>query len=167
MNNLEEGILKRDVSVVLPGRRVIQSDGRLSIYEEKLRKRKKIVPTNGCELPVVRYFVAEDTMIPALKEEHITAIARRYIGNCLVASRSNGELSVTALYSLECEEDGTNCMKPEHAAMYVKKEREDLKALLNRYIHFLTDGGRIDFREWKNDHDVFKKRALRFPGNGK
>lgn len=103
INNLKEGFIEEGVTVVLPRRGYKRSDGKLSIYDPTLSARLYLIPSN-CNLPLVRYFVGEDEMIPALMEKDIHAIARGYIGNTLVAERFPEELFVTAVYSLEDSE---------------------------------------------------------------
>ncbi|MBB63748.1 MAG: hypothetical protein CMO81_01655 [Waddliaceae bacterium] len=162
INNLNDGLIKKGVTVVLKDRGFKRSDGNLSIYSEELKSRKYLIPSD-CSLPLVRYFLAEDSMIPALLEKHISAIARGYIGNRIVAEQYPEDLVVTAIYSLECEAQGKKsrevCKEKEQAGMTVNIENEKLFTALNKYILFLTDEGAITYEKWLDDPQVFEKRA--------
>lgn len=160
IDDLYSGLITEGVVVVLPERKTVKSDGTLSIFDPKLKNRVKLIPPTNHQLPTVRYFVAEDTMIPALKEGHIDAIARGYIGNQLIALHSNKALAVTAIFSLECPKQiATICSKAERAVLYLKYTDQPLKDKLNHYIDYLTDNGVIDYEDWENDPAVFKNRA--------
>jgi hypothetical protein len=162
LTNLETGLIMKGITVVLDNKKQITSDGSLSIYNPLLARRTMLVPPN-CLLPIVKYFVAEDTMIPALEEGYIDGIARGYIGNHLVAERSNGKFIVTAVYSLECpKQESITCKRSENAVMYTKIDAKELLAKLNRYIEYLTDNGAIGYEEWKKDPEVFLKRAKQY-----
>lgn len=159
LTNLETGLITKGITVVLDNKKQITSDGSLSIYNPLLARRTMLIPPN-CLLPLVKYFVAEDTMIPALEEGYIDGIARGYIGNHLVAEKSHGKFVVTAIYSLECpKQESIVCKKSENSVMYIKLDSKDLLTKLNRYIEYLTEDGKIGYEEWKTDPQVFMKRA--------
>ena len=160
VNNLRDGFLAKQTKVETENG-IVLSDGKLSIYDPSLKNRKRLLPPPECELPEVRYFVAEDTMIPALEKEEIVAIARGYIGNQLVAEHSNGKFVVTALFSLKCESEESQCK--EEAVFYLKKDNQALKNKLNQFIDYLTDNGKIDYDQWKANPKIFKERALVYP----
>lgn len=162
LTNLESGMITKGVTVVLENKKQITSDGSLSIYDPLIAHRAMLVPPN-CLLPIVKYFIAEDSMIPALEAGHIDGIARGYIGNQLVAEKSNGTFVVTAVYSLECpKQESITCKKSENSVMYTKIDAKDLRSKLNNYIEHLTDNGKIGYEEWKIDHQVFLKRAKQY-----
>ncbi len=159
MQDLDQGLLKKGISVILDDKKFITSDGTLSIYDPKIKNRLMLIPPD-CTSPVTKYFVAEDTMIPALKEGHIDAIARGYIGNKLVADKANGEFVVNAIFSLECpKNEVTTCDKKEEAVFFVKHGNQNLLKKLNRYIDELTDHGKIDYETWRLNKKIFMERA--------
>lgn len=167
LTHLETGLITKGVTVILDNKKNITSDGSLSIYDPLIARRTMLVPPN-CLLPLVKYFVAEDTMIPALEEGYIDGIARGYIGNQLVAEKSNGKFIVTAVYSLECpKQESITCKKSENSVMYTKLDSKELLAKLNQYIEFLTEDGKIGYEDWKKDPQVFLKRAKQYIKNGK
>lgn len=157
INNLEEGLIREGVSVVIQNRGYKTSNGELSIYDPSLKNRIYLIP-GQCTVPLVRYFVGEDEMIPALLEKHITAIARGVIGNTLVADHYPTELFVTAIYSLEGVSEGESCLN-ENAGFSIRLEDADLLKQLNFYIDFLTDNGKIGYEQWRANPKVFEERA--------
>lgn len=159
IDNIDYGMLKKGITIVLKDKKHIRSDGTLSIYDKKIEDRKMLIPPD-CSLPLTKYFTAEDSMIPALKEGHIDAIARGYIGNKLVADRSNNDLVVKAVYSLECpKQESITCAKKEESVFFVKVQENDLLQKLNHYIDYLTDEGKIGYEEWIANKNVFIERA--------
>ena len=40
----------------------------------------------------------------------------------------------------------------------------ELVACLDRHIAWSTDGGRIGYREWHDDHEIFLRRECRWLG---
>ena len=111
IEDLDNGKIKEGITVILEDKSFITNDGFLSIQDPLIATRSMLIPPD-CSLPITKYFVAEDSMIPALKEGYIDAIARGYIGNKLVADQSNGEFIVNAIYSLECpKQDSVSCLK--------------------------------------------------------
>lgn len=162
IDSIDKGLIRKGITVITQDRQRYTSDGSLSIYDERLTKRLKLIP-HDCSLPVVHYFEAEDSMIPALKEGWIDAIARGYIGNKLVADRSNGELAVTAIYSLECpKQESITCEKKEEGSLFVKAGNQTLLNKLNRYIDYLTDNGKIQYEDWEKNPSIFEERAKKF-----
>ncbi len=158
INNLEQGLIKKGITVILEDKHYIISDGNLSIYDPKISTRTMLLPPN-CSMPLTRYFVAEDSMIPALLADDIDGIARGYIGNKFVADKSNGTLTVTAIYSLECPHETVTCNNKEEAVFFVKKNDTQLLAQLNKYIDYLTDNGKIDYDQWAKNNNIFMERA--------
>lgn len=162
IDNIDEGKIKKGITVVLKNKKFLTSDGTLSVYDNKLKEREMLIPAD-CNLPVTKYFVAEDSMIPALKEGHIDAIARGYIGNKLVADKSNDELVVKAVYSLECpRQESIDCKKKEESVFFVKVQDQELLQKLNQYIDYLTDEGKIGYDEWVENKNIFLERAKDF-----
>jgi len=162
INDFDEGFIKKGMIVVLEDKSFLVSNGSLSIYDPKVAKRTMLIPPD-CSLPITKYFIAEDTMIPALQEGSIDAIARGYIGNKLVADKSNGQLAVTAIFSLECpKNESITCSKKEESVFYVKVENKELLEKLNRYIDYLTDNGKIDYDDWKMNKNIFLERAKNY-----
>lgn len=162
INDIDSGLLKKGIVVTLENKKFIISDGTLSIYDPSIENRSMLIPPT-CSSAITKYFVAEDSMIPALNDGFIDAIARGYIGNKLVADRSKGELEVKAIYSLECpRQQSVTCTKKEEAVFFVKKENTELLEKLNRYIDYLTDNGKIDFDHWQANQSIFLQRGKNY-----
>jgi len=162
INDLDKGLIQKGTTVVLEDKSLITSDGLLSIYDPKVANRFMLIPPN-CSLPITKYFVAEDSMIPALQAGYIDAIARGEIGNRLVADNSGGKFAITALFSLECSKDeSVNCSKKEEAVFFVKVQNTELLNKLNTYIDYLTNNGSIGYDAWKQNHNIFLTRAKNY-----
>lgn len=165
VTDLETGDLKKGMTVVLDDKSHVTSDGTLSIYDPKIASRSMLIPTD-CELPVTKYFTAEDSMIPALEDGFIDAIARGYIGNKLVADRSAGKFVVNAVYSLECpKQESITCSKKEESVFFVKASNQQLREQLNDYIDYLTKYGEIGYDDWAANKNVFLERAKDYEKN--
>jgi len=162
IKDLKDGFIKKGFTIVLEDKTLINSDGLLSIYDTKLANRSMLVPPE-CTMPITKYFIAEDTMIPALQEGYIDAIARGFIGNSLVADRSNGKFVVTAIFSLDCPNQEVGCAQAEEAVFFVKADNKPLVEKLNQYIDYLTDNGKIEYEAWKLDKNIFRDRAQKYP----
>lgn len=157
--DLDKGLIAKGTNVILDDKSIMTSDGTLSIYDPKITHRTMLIPPDSIH-PITKYFVAEDSMIPALNEGHIDAIARGYIGNKLVADHSNGKFVVNAIYSLECpKQQSITCTKKEEAVFFVAIENKELLDKLNQYITYLTDNGKIDYDDWKLNKEIFMERA--------
>lgn len=162
IEDLDEGQIKKGMTVVLEDKSFITSDGSLTIYDQKIATRSMLLPPD-CTLPLTKYFVAEDSMIPALEDGYIDGIARGFIGNKLVADRSNGKFSVTAIYSLECpKQESVTCARKEESVFFVKVANMELIDKLNKYIDYLTDDGKIDYDDWVKNRNVFMDRAKNY-----
>jgi ABC-type amino acid transport substrate-binding protein len=162
IEDLDKGQIKKGITVVLEDKSFITSNGYLSIHDPKITTRSMLIPPD-CSLPITKYFVAEDSMIPALKDGYIDAIARGYIGNKLVADKSNGKFTVNAIYSLECpKQESITCSKSEESVFFVKIENKELIDKLNQYIDYLTDNGKIDYDAWTSNNNVFMERAKNY-----
>lgn len=160
IDSIETGLLLEGVTVITHQKEAFRSDGTLSIFDPLIANRTQLIPPD-CSLPLVKYFVAEDSMIPALEEGLIDGIARGFIGNKLVADKSDGKMKVTAVYSLECpKQQSIECKRKEEAVFYVKKENTPLLEKLNAFIDYLTDEGKIDYDHWKENPSIFFLRAL-------
>lgn len=157
MNDLDKGQIKKGMMVVLEDKSYLISDGFLSIYDSRITTRCMLIPYD-CTLPITKYFIAEDSMLPALKAGYIDAIARGYIGNNFVADHSNGKYIVSAIYSLDGPES-LNCSNNEESVFFVKIDNEELIDKLNQYIDYLTDNGKINYEAWSTNNKVFMKRA--------
>ena len=115
----------------------------------ELAERRRLRPASDA-MPVVAYFQEEPALIEALAAGRIDAVAKGEIGNRADALAHGGSIVVTALDSRA--ETGGFALAAEDAA---------LAACLDRHIGWLTDGGRIGYREWLDDPSVFMRRARR------
>ena len=115
----------------------------------ELADRRRLRPASDA-MPVVAYFQEEPALIEALAAGRIDAVAKGEIGNRADALAHGGSIVVTALDSRA--ETGGFALAAEDAA---------LAACLDRHIGWLTDGGRIGYREWLDDPSVFMRRARR------
>ncbi len=160
ISNIDDGFILEGITVVLENKEYIISDGSLSIYDPRIETRTMLLPFY-CTFPITKYFIAEDSMIPALKDGYIDGIARGYIGNKLVADNSNGEFVVKAIYSLECpRQESISCSLKEEAVFFIKLEDQKLLNKLNLYIDYLTDHGLVDYDDWKLNKNIFMERAM-------
>ena len=100
------------------------------------------------DLPLVVYLPDERALIEALASGRIDAVARGEIGNRYAAFGAGESFAVTAL-------DG----RAETGGFALAAEDAALAACLDRHIDWLTDGGRIGFRDWLDDASVFVRRA--------
>ena len=134
-----EGALVADGSA----RYVINAAGASKILSGRLRLRPL-----SADMPRVVYRPEELALIQALAAGHIDAIAKDEIGNRLDAQASGGSFAVTAVD--ERVQAGGFALAAEDTA---------LAACLDRHIDWLTDSGRIGYREWLDDPSVFMRRA--------
>ena len=118
-----------------------------------LAARRQLRPASAA-LPTVVYYPEDTALIEALAAGRIDAIARGEIGNRAEAQAHGEAFAVTALDSRA--ETGGFALAAVDAA---------LAACLDRHIAWLTDRGRIGFREWFDEPSVFMQRA-RQPGAG-
>ena len=112
-----------------------------------LAGRLRLRPASS-DLPVVVYLPDESALIEALASVRIDAVARGEIGNRYAAFASGGAFSVTAIDS-----------RAETGGFALAASDTALAACLDRHIGWLTDGGRIGFRDWLDDASVFMRRA--------
>ena len=94
----------------------------------------------------------EQVLLGNLRERRIDAIARGEIGNRDAAAATSGALVVTALDE-----------QVEYAGFTLAVKDMALRASLDGWIDYLTDGGNIGYAQWLNDPKVFLKRALDVP----
>ncbi len=102
--------------------------------------------------PQVIYFRDDRALIEALADGRIDAIARGEIGNRADARSHGGAFVVAALDS-----------RAETAGFALAAADTELVACLDGHIGWLTDHGRIGYREWLDDEMVFMRRARRWP----
>ena len=100
-------------------------------------------------LPTVVYYPDDTELIAALAAGRIDAVARGEIGNRAEAQAHGEAFAVTALDS-----------RAETGGFALAAEDASLASCIDRHIDWLTDGGRIGFREWFDDPSVFMRRAL-------
>ena len=112
-----------------------------------LAERRRLRPASGA-MPVVVYAAEEPALIEALAAGRIDAVAKGEIGNRADALAYGGSLVVTALDS-----------RAETGGFALAAEDTALAACLDRHIAWLTNGGRIGYREWLDDPSVFMRRA--------
>lgn len=117
-----------------------------------LDDRRHLQPA-GADQPQVVYLPDEAALIEALAAGEIDAVARGEVGNLIAAHGAEGAFMVTALDS-----------RVETGGFAVAPADAELAACLDRHIAWLTDGGRIGFREWNDDREIFLERARRWPG---
>ncbi len=117
-----------------------------------LAGRRRLRPASAA-LPEVVYYSGETALIEALAAGRVDAVARGEVGNRAAAAAHGGSFAVTAL-------DGEG----ETGGFALAAEDAALAACLDRYIEWLTDGGRIGYPEWLDDPSVFMRRARLAPG---
>ena len=103
--------------------------------------------------PQVIYFTDEAAMIEALAAGGVDAVARGEVGNLDAARTHGGAFAVTAHDS-----------RVEVGGFALAAEDAELAACLDRHIAWLTEGGRIGYREWLDAPVIFMRRARQWPG---
>ena len=111
-------------------------DGRLRLYP----------PSSG--MPQAVYLADEAALIGALLAKEIDAIARGEIGNRHAARAQGGALVIGAVDE-----------RAEVGGFAVAADDTALAACLNVAVGWLTDGGRVGYRDWLDDPGVFQRRA--------
>ena len=102
-------------------------------------------------MPQVVYLgdqAGELELLDALEAGTIDAVARGEIGNRDAAYAHGDAFAVTALDE-----------KVEHGGFALAAENTELASCLDRMISWLTDDGRIDYADWREDPAVFMQRA--------
>ena len=94
------------------------------------------------------YFTDDRALLEALASGRIDAIAKGEIGNRADARGAADGFVVTALDS-----------RAEIGGFALAAAAAALAACLDRHLAWLTDGGRIGYREWLDDRLVFMQRA--------
>lgn len=115
-----------------------------------LKTRLHLFPPSE-DMPQVVYLsddTEESEMLNALRDGTIDAVARGEVGNRDAAHEHPDEFEVTAFD--EAIERGGFTLSVDDA---------ELVACLNEKIDYLTDDGRIDYAEWREDPSVFLRRA--------
>ncbi|MDD9993295.1 MAG: transporter substrate-binding domain-containing protein [Rhodospirillales bacterium] len=102
-------------------------------------------------MPQVIYVTDEAALIGALLAGRIDAVARGEIGNRHTARAYGGAVAVGAVDE-----------RAETGGFAVAAGDTALAACLNEAIGWLTDGGRIGYRDWLNDPGVFLRRARKW-----
>ena len=146
------GVLVPGTQVFMPQRTVVADGGTDYVINAagaspSLARRQQVRPTSAA-LPKVIHFSEETALIGALATGEIDAVARGEVGNRAAARAYGDALAVTALDTRS--ETGGFALAAADAA---------LAACLDRHINWLTDGGRIGFRDWLDDTSVFMRRA--------
>ena len=148
----DAGTLTSDTRVVLADGRVVVADGSSDFFitaagaSSGLEGRRRLEhPTP--ELPSVLYLDDEHSLIEALREGRIDAVARGEIGN-VGAARGHPDLAVTALDP-----------RVEWGGFTVDAKDLALLACLNVRIDHLTENRRIGFAQWDGDRSIFLRRA--------
>ncbi|MDE0023735.1 MAG: transporter substrate-binding domain-containing protein [Spirochaetaceae bacterium] len=117
-----------------------------------LGDRQRLRPVDE-ETPQVVYFTEEAAMIDALAAGRIDALARGEVGNRSTARAHGGALVVTALDA-----------RAETGGFALAAKDAELAECLDRHIAWLTDNGRIGYREWHEAPVIFLWRARQWPG---
>ncbi|MDE0173681.1 MAG: transporter substrate-binding domain-containing protein [Defluviicoccus sp.] len=115
-----------------------------------LTGRRQLRPASAA-MPRVMYYSEEPALIEALVSGRIDAVAKDEIGNRADAAAHRGTLVVTAVDS-----------RAEAGGFAFAAKDAPLAACFDRHIARLTDGGRIGFRDWLDDRQVFMRRASQF-----
>jgi len=111
-----------------------------------LADRQRLIPP--APLPQVVIHTSEDQQLGALSAGDVTAVARGEIGNSDAAAVSGGAFEVTALDP-----------QSEHGGFAVDADAVELLACLDDAIGLLTDNGRIGYRQWAANPQVFLEQA--------
>ena len=101
--------------------------------------------------PVI-YFTDEAAMIEALAGGGVDAVAGGEVGNLDAARTQGGAFAVTAHDS-----------RVEVGGFALATEDAELAACLDRHVAWLTEGGRIGYREWLDAPVIFMRRAGQWP----
>lgn len=115
-----------------------------------LAGRQRLHPPSDT-MPQVVYLgdqAGEPELLDALEAGTIDAVARGEIGNRDAAYTRDGAFVVTALDE-----------KVELGGFALASENTELASCLNRMIHWLTDDGRIDYANWRENPAEFMQRA--------
>ena len=94
------------------------------------------------------YERGEVELLDALRRGDIDAVARGEIGNSDAAAASGGRFTVTALDA-----------EAEFGGFTVAADNPALLGCLNDKLRWLTNDGRIGYRQWRHDSGVFLARA--------
>ena len=145
------GVLVTGTQVVTPAE-TLTADGSAdyvisaAMASPALADRQGLIPP--APLPHVVIHASEDQQLGALFDREVTAVARGEIGNSDAAAESGGVFEVTALDP-----------QSEYGGFAVDAGAVELSACLDDAIDFLTDDGRIGYREWAANPLVFLERA--------
>lgn len=112
-----------------------------------LAGRRHLHPATA-DQPQVVYLPDDRELLEALSGGRIDAIAKGEIGNRADARGAGDGFVVTALDS-----------RAEIGGFALAAAEAALAACLDRHLAWLTDGGRIGFREWLDDRLVFMQRV--------
>ena len=148
-----DGVLIAGARVDTPNGAVVADGGeeyfiRAAGTSPSMAARRRIDPPSD-SMPQVIYLgseTGEAELLAALRAGRIDAVARGEIGNREAAS--GGDLAVTALDS-----------RAERGGFALAVKDAALVACLDRFVGWLTDGGRIGFAEWHENRSVFVSRA--------
>ena len=99
-------------------------------------------------MPEAVYLADEAALIGALLAKEIGALARGEIGNRHAARAHGGALVIGAVDE-----------RAEVGGLGVAADDTALAASQNEAVGWLTDGGRVGYRDWLNDPGVFERRA--------
>ena len=150
-----EGILAAGTQIETEGGRLV-ADGsttysiRASGSSPALEGRRRLYPASDAQ-PQVIYLgenSGEEELLDALRSRRIDAIARGEVGNRDSAAETGGALTVTALDD-----------RAEHGGFALAAKDAELAACLDRKIAWVTNGRKIGYGEWREDPEVFMRRA--------
>ena len=112
--------------------------------------RTRLLPPDDAKPQVLHlgYERGEVELLAALGTGAIDAVARGEIGNSDAAAASAGRFVVTALDP-----------ESEFGGFTVAADNPALLHCLDDKIRWLTDGGRIGYRQWRQDATIFAERA--------
>ena len=107
------------------------------------------------DMPEAVQLADEAALIGALLAEEIDALARGEIGNRHAARAHGGALVIGAVDE-----------RAEVGGFAVAADDTALAACLNETVGWLTDGGRVGYRDWLDDPGVFERRARQLGERG-
>lgn len=120
-----------------------------------LAGRRRLQPPEGSG-PQVIYLgeaAGEQALIDALAAGEIDAVARGEIGNTDAVAESGGRFAVTAVDD-----------QAEYGGFTVRADRTRLLNCLNERIAWLTAGGVVGYRQWRQNPVLFAQRAQLWNG---
>ena len=150
-----DGVLAAGARVETPAGEIVADGGPDYIItaageSDSLAGRRHLHPPAD-NMPQIVYLgdeTGETALFDALADGRIDAIARGEIGNRETAHARGGEFIVTALDEAV-----------EYGGFALAAQDAELAACLDRMLDWLTDSRAIGYAEWRQDPDVFMRRA--------